>query len=350
MKNLDLLKNLTILLVLLFSASSMKAQSKSIFDIMHYQEELAVTLVSDFDYLRSNRRAQDYQKAKLTFTDESGVEQQWDMKVRLRGNFRRLHCEDIPPLKWKFKKSELATAGLADFNDMKLVTYCTATKQEAYDLLMKEYLAYTLYNELTENSFRVQLLNITFKESTSGKKTRQWAFLIEDTAQLKARIGAETVESIYNNPIESFRAEDRKLVALFEYIIGNSDWSYYISRNVKLVQKDGKIIPIPYDFDFSGLVNAPYAVPNPNFEMVSLTERIFMGFPEDHANLYNTLYRVYGLREVLLNKVRDFDRLSIYTRKEVLAYLNTYFEDFENIHLGIPRQIKVISISDNVSE
>ena len=348
----QLLLNVTLGLVFLLGGMlTVSAQQKSIFDLMHHSDELAVTLESDFEYLKTNRRSEEYQKARIFFEDATGTEQAWNLKVRLRGNFRRLFCTEIPPLKLKFKKSELAVAGLAEFNDMKLVTYCTSNRQEAYELLMKEFLAYELYNELSDNSYRVQLLNITYKDTNTGKKTRQWGFLIEDTAQLRHRMGgAEKIENVYNLPAERFSVKDRKLVALFEYIIGNSDWSYTMGKNVKLLEKNGKIIPVPYDFDFSGMVSAPYAVPNPNYVIFSLTERIFMGFPQDLEDLHDTVYQVYGVRQVLLNKVKSFNRLNSEKRREVANYLTSYFEDFENIRLGVQKERKVITIADSISE
>ena len=98
--------------------------------------------------------------AVFSFTDQSGAVQTWNIKVNLRGKFRRTRCENLAPLKLNFKKSELKAAGLAKFDDMKLVTHCMSSKSDAKALLQKEYLAYRLYNELTENSYRVQLLKI----------------------------------------------------------------------------------------------------------------------------------------------------------------------------------------------
>lgn len=351
MKNFKSLYIALIGVVFLFLfVSTTEAQQKSIFDLMHYKDDLSLTLESDFEYIKENRRSEEYQKARLTFDDESGAEQVWDMKVRVRGNFRRLNCSDIPPLKLKFKKAELAAAGLASFNDMKLVTYCTADKNEAYELLMKEYLTYELFSEVSKNSYRVQLLRINFKDSNTGRKTKQWAFLIEDTAQLKARIGAVTAENIYNLPLERYYENDRKLVGLFQYIIGNSDWSYEQSRNVKMLEKDGKIIPVPYDFDFSGIVNASYAVPNPNYKMISRTERIFMGFEEDLADMHNALYQIYGRRQNLLDKALNFKYLSNEVRYEVYSYLKSYFDDFETIRPGVKKEIRVIDIANQYSE
>ena len=107
---------------------------------------------------------------------------------------------------------------------------------------------------------------------------------------------------------------------------------------------------MPYDFDFSGLVSAPYAVPNPNYVIFSLTERIFMGFPQDLEDLHDAIYQVYGERQVLLNKVKSFNRLNSESRREVVDYLTSYFEDFENIRLGVQKERKVITIADSISE
>jgi len=116
---------------------------KSIFDVMNYQEVLSVTLEADFAAIDASRRSADSHKAVLTFQDEQGIEQTWNVKLKNRGNFRRMKCE-MSPLKIEFKKKDLKAAGLAKFDDMKMVTHCVRNKSEAKALLKKEYLAYKL--------------------------------------------------------------------------------------------------------------------------------------------------------------------------------------------------------------
>jgi len=135
--------------------------NSSIFDLMSHTEVLDLTIETNWRAFDGNRRSSTEYPATIHFKDQYGQPSNWLLKVRLRGNFRRMECADIPPLKLNFKKKALVAAGLAKFDDYKLVTHCITDKAAARALVLKEYLAYKLYNSLTENSFRVQLLNIT---------------------------------------------------------------------------------------------------------------------------------------------------------------------------------------------
>lgn len=335
--NLKMTKLLYISIFFLFTTSSVQADpnsAMSIFDEMHYKEVLELTIKADFEKLRLDRRNEEYQAAELSFKDEAGNLQEWDLKVKLRGKFRRMNCSDIPPLKLKFKKSDLAAQNLADFNDMKLVTQCVPDKALAMDLLKREYAAYRLYNEISEYSYRVQLLKVTYIDTNTGTKRKEWAFLIEDTAQLRARFGLEKCEECLNQPIERFYQDDLRIASIFQYMIGNSDWSYLHGRNVKLLLKDDKIIAVPYDFDFSGLVSAPYAAPSSHLGILHIKQRVYLGYEEEAEKLYNVLYAIYSDRARLADLITDMKFINRDSRTDMVSYLNEFFENFEDIETG----------------
>lgn len=315
------------------------ATKQSIFDLMNYKEVLQVELETDIQNLQDNRRFTDYQAATLRFKDGADEWQKWDLKVRIRGNYRRIHCSEMPPLKLNFKKSSLKAAGLSKHDDLKLVTHCIEDKQLAQDLLMREYLAYKMYNELTDNSFRVQLLKITYKDQKSGKKIKQWGFVIEDTAQLKDRIDAENCEKCLNSSIEEFDAENAKLVAMYQYVVGNSDWDIHNGRNIKLLRQKGKVIAVPYDFDFTGVVNAPYAVANPNYQMKFVRDRIYLGFEELLAQMHNTLFYLEGKQKQMITVVKRFKHLPYNSRVDIIDYLEVYFDHMEDIQMAVRNPI-----------
>jgi len=240
-------------------------------------------------------------------------------------------CPKIPPLKLNFKKKELAAAGLAKFDDYKLVTHCVANQTTAKELVLKEFLAYKLYNSLTENSFRVQLLNVTFKNPKTGKTIQQSGFLIEDTAELRNRIGAEKVKHKYNLPVADFQQDKLRQMAIFQYAIGNTDWRLTSGRNLKFVQKEGVIIAIPYDFDFSVFVDAPYATFDSNVGAKNRYDRIYLGCEEALSNLNPILSRFKKQQPQLLQIIADFKLLKERTRKKLQNYLNRYFNNYQYI-------------------
>lgn len=338
MKNLvmNFKSGLTLICATLISWSAIAVNpsgEKSIFDLMNYQEVLHLTLETDLSTLRANRQNISSHEAKISFKDVQGNEQRWDLKVELRGAFRRIKCTDVPPLKLNFKKSALKEAGLAKYDDLKLVPQCLSDQMAAKEALLKEYLAYKLYNEMSDYSFRVQLLRITYIDTATGEKDKQWAFLIEDTAQLRARLEADKMEDAFNLPVDSFHLSQARIVAVFEYMIGNADWSFNNVRNVKFLKKKGKVIPVPYDFDFSGMVNATYAVPNTNVGQMKIEDRVYLGFENDPGQLHSVVYHLAGKKEKIEKIVMDFKPLSYGSRLEVISYLESFFEAPEQIKM-----------------
>jgi len=335
----------TVLLILAYAivqpvVATAQEAKQSIFDLMTYREVVDVTLEADFGQLKSDLHNDDYHPAHLAFKGADGQMQDWDIKVKLRGAFRRMKCADVPPLKLNFKKSDLEAAGLAKFDDLKLVPQLVQDQVVAKELVMKEYLTYKLYNQISDYSFRVQLLRITYKDVSTGKKDKQWAFIIEDAAQLRSRFGAEKADKSFNLSAENFHNQLARKVAVFEYMIGNADWGFGTRKNVKFMDKKGKIIPVPYDFDFSGLVNAPYAVPNSNFGLTSVQQRIYLGFPEDVGKLHGTIYHVVGKRADLESVIMDFKYLNYASRLEMIEYLSTFFDNPESFKKGEVMYIK----------
>lgn len=335
MKNLLLNKRKTIplLLTLVLSIStvtiSIANNTHSIFDVMSHTEVLDLTIETNWRAFDSNRRNATEYPATIHFKDQYGQPKNWLLKVNLRGNYRRMQCAEIPPLKLNFKKKDLAAAGLAKFDDYKLVTHCETDKTVAKELVLKEFLAYKLYNNLTENSFRVQLLNITFKDTETGESLQQMGFLIEDTAELRSRIGAEKVKETIGLSKTLFHQDALRQVALFQYAIGNFDWNLATSRNLKYVQKDGAILAIPYDFDFAVFVDAPYATLNSNIGMKSKADRIYLGFEEALPNLTPRLTLFKKQQPQLLQIISDFKWLNRKTRKTLQKYLNSYFDNYQ---------------------
>jgi len=237
----------------------------------------------------------------------------------------------MPPLKLNFKKKELKEAGLAKFDDMKLVTQCMKGDGNSKTSVLREYLAYKVYNEITEDCFRVQLLKITYKDIENGKTSKQWGFLIEDTAEMRNRLGATKSEQKRGFEKEAFNHACFYKTAVFQYMIGNSDWDISAGRNIKTVMKDGKVLAIPYDFDFSGLVDASYAMPNGNYEMSSVQERVYMGFKEDLVHLDATLEIFKAKQSDIINLVKDFKVLRMGDRRYVVNYLNSFYNNIETI-------------------
>lgn len=334
MKKTKLIFLLMLLLPVSIVLAADNPSPKSIFDELGYKEVVNVQLSFDMETLLADRNSDEKHPAQLRFKDENGKVQNWDLKVNVRGKFRRVKCNELPPLKLNFKKKDLEAAGLAEFDDYKLVTFCVDDYAAAKDLLLKEYLVYKMYNQLTDQSFRVQLLNITYIDSQTHAKKRQMGFLIEDTAQLRARIDANKSDVERSIEPERFHPDVTRTVALFEYMIGNADWEITYSKNVKYVEKDGILIPIPYDFDFSGVVGASYATyAQKKYGQSTLHNRIYLGFETaPTTQLQETMAYFLEKKSDIYKVVYQFKRLSPDSRQQIINYLDTFFETKESIN------------------
>lgn len=311
--------------------ASVTQQPTSIFDEMNYTEVLEIELEVSMDNLLANRRDENDYKAKLSFTDKNGQLQSWKTKVSLRGKFRRMKCAEMPPLKLKFKKDDLSAAGLSTSNDLKMVTQCVEDEKKAKEILLKEYLIYKLYNQITDYSYRVQLVKVSYKDAVSGKTKIQWAFLIEDTAQMRNRLSAEKLGKKDSLEIASINTDIEKTTSVFQYLIGNHDWGVINQRNIKIIKKGTELYSIPYDFDFAGIVGAPYAKGNSALGIKMRTDRVYMGLDQNLDNLKDQWKFFEAKKARLLKTIRAFKLLDHSARKEMISYLELFYNDKEPI-------------------
>lgn len=306
--------------------------SRSIFDHLSQGAVLEISIETDLAELIGNRRTEDYLPATFNFEDADGQVYTQEIKVKPRGRFRRRAC-NFPPVMLNFSKGTLREQGYApEYDKLKLVTHCIDDKSDSKDQVIREYLAYKLYNELTEQSYRVQLARITYIDSKGElSKIKRYGFLIEDTDEMAHRLGGEECEDCHNLASSRLDLVAENRLAVFQYMIGNTDWDISMIRNVKLVKPigGGPAIPVPYDFDFAGMVEAPYAIPNSEIGQMAIKQRVFQGRQVDRSLFEATLRHFLSRQELLLEQVESFKGLSWQSRQSVAGYLNTFFSDAE---------------------
>ncbi|MEZ0484137.1 hypothetical protein [Fibrella aquatica] len=195
--------------------------------------------------------------ALLTYQNTGSTENiSLPLTLLVRGNFRRNanNC-DFPPLYLDFQKKKVKGTLFAKQNKLKLVTHC-----QAEEYVVREYLIYKLYNQVTDLSFRARLARVNYVDSLRKRpQETRWGFLIEDEDDMAKR--NQLTES--KNGVETGAADSLSMarLAVFEFMIGNIDWSVFYRHNVRLAVGEGytKPVVIPYDFDHAALVDAPYA-------------------------------------------------------------------------------------------
>lgn len=246
---------------------------------------LRITLNTDIKWLRDTRSDSTEVDGTLTYVDVDGSETVSAVQVRARGNFRRSkdNC-NFPPLRLDFKTGDMEGTVFEGQDKLKLVTPCNDGRDDHQRYLFREYLTYRILNALTPASFRVRLLEITY-EDVNGEydaRTKQ-VFLIEDNDAMAERNFATLEEVNQFHPARTF-SEYSVLAAVFNYMIGNTDWSPVYFHNVELIRtEDARYLTVPYDFDFSGAVNARYATVDPSLQdrIRRVTQRLFRGFCRD---------------------------------------------------------------------
>lgn len=323
---------LTLSLLLCFTFMTAQSASKSIFDQFYDNDIIELTLKTDLTRLIEDRRSEEYQEAEMTFSGQNGIEETHRLKIKSRGKFRRKVCQ-FPPVKLNFSKSQLKTYGyIGKYDKLKLVTHCLDAKGVGNENVIKELLAYKMYSELSGYSFRVQLIAINYVDFEGRyPKLKRYGFLIEDTDEMAARLGGEECEDCLNVPSSDFVTATENEMAVFQYMIGNEDWSTTMVRNVKLVRmkEDGKVIPVPYDFDFSGMVDASYALPNSDYGLLDVKQRIFLGNKVGEDTLISTLKKFIDKKEVFYQTVSSNKLLNRPSRNYITTYLDSFYEEIE---------------------
>jgi hypothetical protein len=248
-------------------------------------EPIPMTLRTDIDWLRDERNDSVEVEGTLTFIDLNGSEAVKPVDTRTRGNWRRSkkNC-NFPPLRLDFPTRQMEGTVFEGQDKLKLVTPCNDGRDDYQRYIFNEYLAYRVLNLLTPTSFRVRLVEITYEDINGEYDTRtKIGFLIEDEDEMAAR-SRGTIEEVSQFHPARTHGEFSVLAAMFNYLISNTDWDPAYFHNVKLVRtEDGRYLTVPYDFDFSGTVNARYATVDPSLhdKTRTVTRRLYRGFCRD---------------------------------------------------------------------
>lgn len=271
------------------------------------------------------------QMAIISFTDDTGREFRRSLRVGVRGKFRRHLCT-FPPIRLNFSKKRLEEDGMSRHDKLKLVTPCFEGDR-GQELVLREYLAYKLYAQLSPYAFRVQLLEITYRDLLRKHPDQTvFAFVLEDTDEMAERLGGVELENGRGIAPEQFDRRAETTQALFEYMIGNLDWNLAMSRNLKMVElPNGTVLPVPYDFDFSALVHAPYARLNTAVGQDHAGQRIYLGLSCPDELLNEAFANFDAKRKDLLKTIRGFSLLHLDKRYEITHYLGEFYYDFRRL-------------------
>jgi hypothetical protein len=286
---------------------------------------LRITLAADFGAVARDRgeRKQDH-LGVLTVAAEGGDSTRLDVTLRTRGHYRLRTCQ-YPPLKVGFDKERTAHTIFAHQNALKLVVQCRNGGRWS-DYLLEEYLLYHVYGLLTERSFRVRLVEVTYVDP-SGKhppETRR-GFFVEDDDRMAHRNHTDVFEQQGVGQDEADFSQ-MSVLAVFEYLAGNTDWSVGGLHNIVLIRDSSNVVyPVPYDFDWSGVISPPYAVPDSRLGLHTVRERLFRGECRSPEQLVPVLARFNELKDSMYALYRGQAGLDPGRVRQALDYYDEFY-------------------------
>jgi hypothetical protein len=244
---------------------------------------------------------------------------------------------DFPPLRVQFAQPPAATSLFAGQRRLKLVTHCKSSDGHQQHLLT-EYSAYLLYNQLTPLSYKARLATVEYAEPNGKVSATRWGFFIEDTDDVGKRNGAREARLGDRIPATQLDPATAARVALFQYMIGNLDWSMRAGpqgegccHNSRLFSIAGSAAkPAPYDFDYSGLVDAPYALPPEGVKVRSVRQRIYRGYCIHNNQAIAAAADMRAKRGALEGVFGQVPGMDEKTRRKALTFLADFFNDIAN--------------------
>jgi hypothetical protein len=173
-------------------------------------------------------------------------------------------------------------------------------------------------------------MQINFTDSEGKRKPyTSYGFFIEDVDDMAKRNGCRELE-IKKLHTERTNRKFMTLVAMFEYMIGNTDWSVPGDHNIKLIQvrdsTNSMPYAIPYDFDYSGLVNAEYAVPDEQLGTTSVRERVYRGFPRTQEEIQEASQVFLSKKQEIYDLIRNFPQLDKRDKDDMIKFLDEFYQ------------------------
>ncbi|MCK5134506.1 MAG: hypothetical protein KAR19_01865 [Bacteroidales bacterium] len=298
---------------------------ESLFDL---DEPLNLTLQFDVKTFQRTRQKEKYQPAKMTCIVNDTFQVTHPVRVKARGIYRRDNCT-TPPFWLNIRYSGIETEELKDVRRMKMVTRCRGAQQYS-DYVLREYLVYRIYNLISPYSFRTRLVRLRYIDTgRKNKMTESWAFLIEPNEILAARFNARIVKSDKLS-IRTVNRDIMDQMAMFQYMIGNGDYSVTGQHNLKILAMNrpgGPVgfVPVPYDFDYTGLVNAHYAIPGENLGINSVRERYFLGPCRSKLVHLEAISDLESFRKEIIELINEFELLDEEAKLDMTDYIEGFF-------------------------
>lgn len=303
--------------------SLVHAQANGLFNTLSDKKIERITIQVNWDSLILNKNSAKEWDAAVELCSSDGSITALEAKVNVRGKFRRRIC-DIPPLDIDFKKKSLRKQDIDDFNDnYKLVSHCSDNFIK-YELVTQEALIYKLYQLLSPLSFRIHELEVIYLNASGKRISKANGFIIESVDELERRVGLKEVDGY--GRCDSVELSNYVRLALFQAMIANHDWDVNMLKNIKLLRKeDRSYVAVPYDFDFSGWMRAPYWSARSDLNLTKPEDRyVFIG---DHVSVQiiaEQMDHIHGLKGEMISLVKADSNLSKRRKKHIIEQIEEF--------------------------
>ena len=300
-------------------------------------EPLEITLTADFKATFKSRDTMSVktQKATLTVKDSSGAPVVIPIEIAPRGHFRlRSDVCNFPPIRLIFSDSGKKGTPFAGQKSLKLGTHCNQRDKEYAEIPVREYAAYETLNMLTDWSYKARLAKVTYMQTGDEKDApTKYGLLIEDESDMAKRNGGR-IFTVRGGTFADMDPQQTATISVFAYYLGNTDWSLYSLHNIRLVLTGDRYVPVPYDFDWSGVVFARYAKPDPRLGIPTVQDRLFRGPCLTQNDLAPILAKYNEHRQDIKALYTKLPLDDGYRRRAM-----DYIDDFYHV-IGDQRQVK----------
>lgn len=299
------------------------AQNPLLFDS---DELLEFTLSFDMKSIMKDRDTEsEYHEAILSYSQD-GEKIDVPLRIKTRGHFRKIssNCK-YPPLRLNFAKATTPEGSIFYKQDKtKLVTPCRGD-----EYVVNEYMVYKLYNLFTPKSFKARLVKVIYHDNVKNKSSDPYfGIILEEEEQMAKRNQMESIEKIGVDPWKT-RGSVFLQMALFQYLIGNTDWSVQYMQNIKFITDDTLDLPytVPYDFDHAGIVRAPYAHPAPELQLSSTQQRRYRGYCIEDMNKFAAVFETFNEKKEAIYKLyEDNPYLENGFKKTTIKFLDKFYD------------------------
>jgi len=324
-------KFLTLTVLLLYASLFTHSRAQVIDPAKFFESDSVLEASLSWDigkFIRNSAKPEYFPATFSCKVADSSISEQ--IRVIARGHVRREICY-LPPIKLNFHNN--TSPELYPLNSLKLVSTCFENSN-GDQLLLKEYLVYKMFNLITEKSFRVRLLDLSYQDVSQKKKPYSaHAFLMETEKALAKRNDCKELKGTTSHSEYTDRKQ-MTIVAIFQYMIGNTDFGVSANHNIILMRpandSTARPIVVPYDFDYAGLVDAYYAVPNEGLPIENVRQRLYRGYSRTQEELNEAIAIFNKQKENIYSLIKNFDLLTEKNRKIIIDYLDDFYKTINN--------------------